>query len=279
MTYPTVDIEKLKGQILAALQHRRLSQWQRSFLSDMLAKLERYGPSARLSEKQAAKLREILGSPVALLPSKSAPSSRPVSARSKMRRHGWNGSPWVRREIRWFKRKVVRTAVSIAILVIFLLGTALWNGSSTLRDMTSRVSDAAREFPSDPTAIFQYNSFTVTDGDTIKMRGASRGTRLVGFNAPEIFSPDCVEELKLGRRAHERLEELVATAGKVEVNNVACACRPGTEGTYACNYGRACAVLKVDGTDVGQTLISEGLAAPYVCGPTSCPRTPKPWCE
>lgn len=30
--------------------------------------------------------------------------------------------------------------------------------------------------------------------------------------------------------------------------------RPGTEGTAACNYSRACAVLRVDGEDVGRVL-------------------------
>ena len=38
-----------------------------------------------------------------------------------------------------------------------------------------------------------------------------------------------------------------------------------------CNYGRACGILKARGRDVGATLISEGLARAYVCGPRSCP--------
>jgi hypothetical protein len=25
-------------------------------------------------------------------------------------------------------------------------------------------------------------------------------------------------------------------------------------------------------------LIAEGLAVPFVCGATSCPKTPRPWC-
>jgi hypothetical protein len=35
--------------------------------------------------------------------------------------------------------------------------------------------------------------------------------------------------------------------------------------------------MQVDGQDVGDVLISENLAHPYVCGRYSCPRR-KPWC-
>lgn len=59
---------------------------------------------------------------------------------------------------------------------------------------------------------------------------------------------------------------------------VAQSCKPGTEGTDKCNYGRSCGALKVDGKDVGQTLIAEGLAVPFVCGRNGCPPTPSPWC-
>jgi len=55
------------------------------------------------------------------------------------------------------------------------------------------------------------------------------------------------------------------------LTRVPCACRPGTEGTSACNYGRLCARLTVGGRDVGAIMIGEGLARPYVCGGTSCP--------
>lgn len=119
--------------------------------------------------------------------------------------------------------------------------------------------------------------FTVTDGDTIRIHGERKGTRLVGFNAPETFKPRCTKELDLGKRATARLKELVATS-TVEVEIVPCACKPGTQGTDACNFGRSCARLRVDRRDVGQILIAEGLAVPFTCGPTSCPPLPRPWC-
>jgi hypothetical protein len=40
----------------------------------------------------------------------------------------------------------------------------------------------------------------------------------------------------------------------------------------ACNYGRACGVLTVEGEDVGNILMAENLAHPYECGRYSCPR-------
>ena len=45
-----------------------------------------------------------------------------------------------------------------------------------------------------------------------------------------------------------------------EARQAALACVAGTEGTSACNYGRLCGRLPVQGRDVGTILISEGLA-------------------
>jgi len=124
---------------------------------------------------------------------------------------------------------------------------------------------------------FATQSFTVTDGDTIRLDDGTR-VRLNGFNAPESRDPQCDREAILGNRAKERLEELVAT-GRTNVIQVDCACKPGTEGSDKCNHGRSCGILQIDGRDVGNILISEGLAVPFVCGQTRCPRTPRPWCR
>ncbi len=119
------------------------------------------------------------------------------------------------------------------------------------------------------------HAISVVDGDTVRIHG--RLTRLVGFNAPETWKPNCAAEQRLGEAATERLRQLV-DGGGVRFASLTCACRPGREGTQACNYGRACGSLRVDGRDVGDILISEGLAVPYRCGTTGCPPSPRPWC-
>ena len=126
--------------------------------------------------------------------------------------------------------------------------------------------------PIDPTDIF------VLDADTIQVYHQHPNVRLVSFNAPEIHNASCPAEAELGARATRRLRELVR-AGGLEFEYVRCSCPEGTQGTSACNWGRLCGSLRANGRDVGSILIEEGLAVAFVCGATSCPKTPRPWCR
>jgi endonuclease YncB( thermonuclease family) len=100
----------------------------------------------------------------------------------------------------------------------------------------------------------------VIDGDTIQRKGIVY--RLVGFDTPERGDlAKCDDERQHAKAATGRLRRLVA-GGDVYLTRVSCACRPGTEGTRNCNYGRLCASLSIGGRDVGQILIGEGLAHP-----------------
>jgi endonuclease YncB( thermonuclease family) len=118
----------------------------------------------------------------------------------------------------------------------------------------------------------------VIDGDTIRVHHQQPNVRLVGFNAPETRRAQCESERELGAKATRRLRDLVRE-GNLEFEFVDCACPLGTEGTQACNYGRRCGTLKAGGRDVGAILIAVGLAVPFQCGATRCPKTPRPWCE
>ena len=122
---------------------------------------------------------------------------------------------------------------------------------------------------------FSPADIVVIDGDTISARG--RVVRLAGFDAPETGNrARCHHERILADQATARLKSLIANGG-LDLRMVPCACKPGTEGTSACNFGRACGHLSVQGRDVGATLISQGLAKPYLCGATSCPPR-QVWC-
>jgi endonuclease YncB( thermonuclease family) len=118
-------------------------------------------------------------------------------------------------------------------------------------------------------------SISVVDGDTVRSGG--RTYRLVGFDTPERGDlARCARERALAQQATLRLQQLVGS-GDVTLQRVACACKAGTEGTSRCNYGRLCGTLRADGQDVGTVLIHEGLAHPYVCSGTGCPRR-RSWC-
>jgi endonuclease YncB( thermonuclease family) len=116
----------------------------------------------------------------------------------------------------------------------------------------------------------------VIDGDTIRIDGQKPDHRLVGFNAPETRRAANETERELGGKATARLRAIVR-AGGLDYTLVPCACRTGAEGTPWCNYGRPCGMPRSHGEDVGEILIREGLAVPFVCGEHSWPRTPNPW--
>jgi endonuclease YncB( thermonuclease family) len=140
--------------------------------------------------------------------------------------------------------------------------------------LSTELKSTITESVSAPTSI----SVRVIDGDTISLDDGRPNVRLVGFNAPETDDrARCEAERQKGEAAKRRLRELVSS-GRSDFSQIACSCAPGTEGTNVCNFGRRCGTLRVNGLDVGTTLIREGLAVPFVCGATSCPKLPRPWC-
>jgi endonuclease YncB( thermonuclease family) len=119
------------------------------------------------------------------------------------------------------------------------------------------------------------SDITIVDGNTVRSGGVVY--RLVGFDTPERGDRAlCDKERDLAEKASARLHRLIVE-GQPTLERVACACKPGTEGTRSCNFGRSCAYLKIRGQDIGDVLIREGLAQPLLCGQTSCPSR-RPWC-
>jgi|SRR5215212_6303229 len=188
-------------------------------------------------------------------------------------------------------RSTVPIAVwAIAAAVLALIATTVfmtWQSKKTVTlivpDRTN--SESRPSLPSNVKVIVPEKTIRpktgepgrieVIDGDTVLAQGVTY--RLVGFDTPERGDKArCNDERVRAERATQRLSDFIAS-GDASLVRVACACRPGEEGTRRCNYGRLCGSLTVGGRGVGQILIGEGLAHPYVCGATSCPKR-RPWC-
>lgn len=264
--------QALMSGIAAALASTRITAWQRNFLTDMQAKFARYGTRTRLSDKQQKVLHDILGR---LLPepgSHAATSQRACRSVTPIRYPRRRRKP-LAREAQWMVRRFLRTFAFAAALFAVIFGVGL------IEPLFDSGRPASVGTGSSTVAAYVLNQprIEVIDGDTIRVAGQSRNVRLVGFNTPETGSAQCSQERALGHQASARLKQLVAN-GTPSIKIVPCACKPGTHGTRACNFGRACGILKVDGYDVGETLIAERLAVRFRCGGTSCPPMPRPWC-
>lgn len=102
----------------------------------------------------------------------------------------------------------------------------------------------------------------VIDGDTVVV--SDETIRILNIDTPEIRHAQCDAERRLGLVAKKRLEELLL-AGEIEITR-------GDGKRMTDKYGRTLAVLSVEGDDIGEELIGEGLARPWK-------GKREPWCE
>lgn len=94
----------------------------------------------------------------------------------------------------------------------------------------------------------------VVDGDTLWVAGVN--VRVLGIDAPETHDYGCMAERALGERATKRLQQLV-NSGPIALT---------ASGKDEDRYGRKLRRVAVNGKNVGETLIAEGLARPYSGG-------------
>ncbi|MBV7409437.1 thermonuclease family protein [Maritimibacter sp. DP1N21-5] len=95
----------------------------------------------------------------------------------------------------------------------------------------------------------------VVDGDTLTLACPGIGiarSRLVGVDAPEIFSPRCARELRLGLTAKLRVQARLWTARDLAI------VRQGRD-----RYDRVLTTVFVDGESLSRWLVDEGLGRPY----------------
>jgi micrococcal nuclease len=98
----------------------------------------------------------------------------------------------------------------------------------------------------------------VIDGDTVDLHCPGDGrlrARLLGFDTPEVFSPECPSELARGTAATQALERKIRASREIRV---------ALRG--ADHYGRRLAHLSLDGRDVAGSMIAEGLPRSYYGG-------------
>jgi endonuclease YncB( thermonuclease family) len=101
----------------------------------------------------------------------------------------------------------------------------------------------------------------VIDGDTVDLTCLGEGSfraRLTGYDTPESYEPRCRAEALAAGAATDRLRALVRQADTVEARL----------GGFD-RYDRRLVTLRLDGRDVGTTLVAEGLAVSYSGGPRS----------
>ncbi len=104
-------------------------------------------------------------------------------------------------------------------------------------------------------SLRQYNGQYCYDGDTcyITMNDMKKKIRLLELDTPEISKPKCNAELKLGIKARDYLNDLIANASTIEFK---------TE--YLEDYfGRVLSYLIIDGEDASSKIIENQLGVVY----------------
>ena len=145
-----------------------------------------------------------------------------------------------------------------ALVFVLALGIGLATMPST---PTARGEPSDSKSESTRTRI-ETPRFRVIDGDTLEDLGADITYRIVNIDTPETGPrARCQAERDLGNRATQQARALV-DSGDVELRPTGRIDR----------YGRTIAFVLIDGHDLGETLIADGLARPWR-------GRREPWCD
>lgn len=117
--------------------------------------------------------------------------------------------------------------------------------------------------PAAPAAADEIRRFAVIDGDTVRDVARSVTYRVVNIDTPEVGDgAACAAERRHGVRATQRTRALLAAAQEIVARPVG----------RIDSYGRVVAAISVDGRDLGEALIAEGLARRWR-------GRREPWCD
>jgi len=111
----------------------------------------------------------------------------------------------------------------------------------------------------------KHNNLYCYDGDTcyVTIDGKNAKIRLLELDTPEISKPKCDEELELGLKARDFVNDLIKKAETIEFKT-----------DYELDYsGRLLSYLIIDGDDVSALLVQNGLGVVYKKGHKM------DWCE
>ena len=104
-------------------------------------------------------------------------------------------------------------------------------------------------------SLRQYNNQYCYDGDTcyVTVDGKNNKIRLLELDTPEISKPKCDEELELGLKARDYINDLIVNASSIEFKT-----------DYREDYfGRILSYLIIDGEDVSAKIVSNNLGVVY----------------
>jgi micrococcal nuclease len=165
---------------------------------------------------------------------------------------------WRERQTQRQKRKS-STITPANWLVVAGIFAAVWAYEFGLS-----IPSVPRQHSAPVTAEFGYCKWgggtnCVVDGDTFYLNGDK--VRIAGIDAPETHDYGCPSELALGNQATEMLHQLL-NSGAVTMTSI---------DRDRDVYGRLLRNVAVNGQDVGEAMVSAGVARDYGSGR-------RPWC-
>lgn len=145
---------------------------------------------------------------------------------------------------------VFSAMLTIGLLALPALPSAHGEPSTTAKSDTPRPGAQAQRI-------------RVIDGDTLEDMAADITYRVVNIDTPETGPrARCAAERDLGNQATRQARTLISAANDVELRPTGRIDR----------YGRTIAFVLIDGRDLGETLIADGLARPWR-------GRREPWCD